>query len=188
MKLPLSWLKDYMDIDGLSVEDIARTLTFGGLEVEEIRYVGWEMPASGAKDMHSSQRHEFKTEGIAWDREKIVVAEIREVMPHPNADPYHVVEAAVRRAHERDLALGITNGEHVRPWLQAFTLGQPRYDAHALEEQKRAVYDAGYDGWTLWNPGSLYGPYLAALEKTTVSRRKPFTPRVASRDSASRGR
>ncbi|RJP49345.1 MAG: phenylalanine--tRNA ligase subunit beta [Anaerolineaceae bacterium] len=86
MKLPLSWLKDYMDIDGLSVEDIARTLTFGGLEVEEIRYAGWPMSASGAKDMHSSQRHEFKTEGIAWDREKIVVAEIREVMPHPNAD------------------------------------------------------------------------------------------------------
>ncbi len=75
-----------MDIDGLSVEDIARTLTFGGLEVEEIRYVGWPMSASGARDMHSSQLHEFKTEGIEWDREKIVVAEIREVMPHPNAD------------------------------------------------------------------------------------------------------
>ena len=86
MKLPLSWLKDYMDIDGLSVEDIARTLTFGGLEVEEIHYVGWPMSAANAKDMHSSQRHEFKTGGIEWDREKIVVAEIREVGPHPNAD------------------------------------------------------------------------------------------------------
>ena len=86
MKLPLSWLKDYMDIDGLSVEAIARTLTFGGLEVEEIHYVGWPMSAANAKDMHSSQRHEFKTDGIEWDREKIVVAEIREVGPHPNAD------------------------------------------------------------------------------------------------------
>src|SRR5574339_1124527 len=31
-------------------------------------------------------RHEFKTSGIGWDRDKIVVAEIREVNPHPNAD------------------------------------------------------------------------------------------------------
>jgi phenylalanyl-tRNA synthetase beta chain len=86
MKLPISWLKDYVDLDGLTPEDIARTLTFGGLEVEEIHYVGWPMSAANAKDMHSSQRHEFKTGGIEWDREKIVVAEIREVGPHPNAD------------------------------------------------------------------------------------------------------
>jgi phenylalanyl-tRNA synthetase beta chain len=36
--------------------------------------------------MHTSERHEFKTSGISWDPDKIVVAEIREVMPHPNAD------------------------------------------------------------------------------------------------------
>ncbi len=86
MKLPISWLKDFVDLDGLTVEDIARAFTFGGLEVEEIQYVGLPMPAEGAKDMHSSQRHEFKTSGIAWDRDKIVVAEVRAVNPHPNAD------------------------------------------------------------------------------------------------------
>ena len=86
MKLPISWLKDFVDLDGLTVEDVARTLTFGGLEVEEIQYVGLPMPADGAKDMHSSQRHEFKTSGIAWDADKIVVAEVRAVNPHPNAD------------------------------------------------------------------------------------------------------
>jgi phenylalanyl-tRNA synthetase beta chain len=36
--------------------------------------------------MHSSVRHDFKTSGISWDKNKLVVAEIREVMPHPNAD------------------------------------------------------------------------------------------------------
>jgi len=86
MKLPISWLKDFVDLDSLTVEDIARAFTFGGLEVEEIQYVGLPMPAEGAKDMHSSQRHEFKTSGIGWDRDKIVVAEIRAVNPHPNAD------------------------------------------------------------------------------------------------------
>jgi phenylalanyl-tRNA synthetase beta chain len=46
--------------------------------VEDIHYVGWAMPADGS--------HGFKTSGISWDREKIVVAEILEVGPHPNAD------------------------------------------------------------------------------------------------------
>ena len=78
MKLPISWLKDYIDLDGLSIEEIARKLTLAGLEVEEIKYAG--LP------MHSSERHEFKTNGIGWERDKIVVAEIREVNPHPNAD------------------------------------------------------------------------------------------------------
>jgi len=86
MKLPLSWLQDFVDIDGLSVEEIAKKLTLAGLEVEEIRYVGWPMPENAAQGMHSGSRHEFKTSGIAWDKEKLVVAEIREVMPHPNAD------------------------------------------------------------------------------------------------------
>jgi phenylalanyl-tRNA synthetase beta chain len=81
MKLPLSWLKDYIDLDGLSVEDIARKLTLAGLEVDEIKYAGLPMP-----NFKEGDRHEFKTSGIGWDRDKIVVAEIREVNPHPNAD------------------------------------------------------------------------------------------------------
>ena len=32
------------------------------------------------------EKHEFKTSGISWDKDKIVVAEIYEVKPHPNAD------------------------------------------------------------------------------------------------------
>ena len=44
MKIPLSWLKDFIDLDGLSVEEIARRLTLAGLEVEEIHYVGLPMP------------------------------------------------------------------------------------------------------------------------------------------------
>ena len=79
MRVPLSWLKDYVDIR-LSPEDLARTLTFAGLEVEEIEYVGLPMPR------HTAGRQQFKTSGIEWDREKIVVAQVLEVRPHPNAD------------------------------------------------------------------------------------------------------
>ncbi len=94
---------------------------------------------------------------------------------HPNAEPYAIIHAAIVRAHERDLKLGLT-GERVRPWLQAFTLGPPAYGPDQLREQKRAVYDAGYDGWVMWNPGSKYEPFLSALEKTTVSHKKAFVP------------
>lgn len=92
----------------------------------------------------------------------------------PNADPYRIVKAAISRAHERNVALSVTGGERVRPWLQAFTLGKPAYGAHEIEEQKRAVYDSGYDGWVLWHPGSLYETFIPGLEKEAVSHKKSF--------------
>src|SRR5574339_146703 len=100
MKLPISWLKDYIDLDGLSVEDIARKLTLAGLEVDEIKYAGLPMPDTSATGMHSSGRHEFKTSGIDWDREKLVVAEIREVMPHPNADRLTLLDLFDGKEHQ----------------------------------------------------------------------------------------
>ena len=80
MKIPVSWLKDYVNIN-ISIEKLASMLTLAGLEVEEIRYVGWEMPK-----YEDGASHEFKTYGLEWDREKLVVAEISEVKAHPNAD------------------------------------------------------------------------------------------------------
>ncbi len=77
MKIPISWLRDLVDIN-VPIEELARKLTLAGLEVEEIRYVG--LPIS--EDTHA----ETKVTGLGWDPEKIVVGEILEVMPHPNAD------------------------------------------------------------------------------------------------------
>ena len=85
MKIPLSWLKDFVEIT-LTPEEIAYKLTFGGLEVEEIEYVGLPRPQAAAHGLHAQWRQEFKTYGLSWDREKIVVAQVLEVMPHPNAD------------------------------------------------------------------------------------------------------
>ena len=83
----------------------------------------------------------------------------------PNAEPYQIQKISIDTARVRDQKLGITAPEHVRPWLQAFSLGKPEYGAEQLQAQKQAVYDAGYDGWVLWHPGSKYEPYLPALEK-----------------------
>ena len=93
-------------------------------------------------------------------------------IPIPNAEPHKTIFIALTSARERDAKLGITTPEHVRPWLQAFTLGAPHYGPAQLEAEKQAVYDAGYDGWVLWNPGSKYDEFLPALEKGFVSRKK----------------
>ena len=91
---------------------------------------------------------------------------------YPNAEPQRVITTAITRARQRDQKLGISTGEHVRPWLQAFTLGKPPYGAAEIEAQKRGTYEAGYDGWVLWSPGSKYEPFLPGLEKTLESRKK----------------
>ncbi len=77
MNIPLSWIKDFIDID-LPVEEIARLLTMAGLEVESIQLVGLPFP--------QNDRHGFKIDGLPWSPEHFVVAKIDEVLPHPNAD------------------------------------------------------------------------------------------------------
>jgi hypothetical protein len=95
-------------------------------------------------------------------------------LANPDAEPYEVIFKSISRARERDKQLGITSQEHIRPWLQAFTLGKPAYGAAQLEAEKKAVYDAGYDGWVMWNPGTIYEVFMPALEKTFVSLKKTF--------------
>ncbi|HUQ18946.1 MAG TPA: putative glycoside hydrolase [Gemmatimonadaceae bacterium] len=90
---------------------------------------------------------------------------------HPNAEPYRVIHIAISRARERNEAVGV-KGQHVRPWIQGFTLGPPKYGAPEIEQQKKAVYDSGYEGWVIWNPGSQYDVFLPALEKTLEPRAK----------------
>jgi hypothetical protein len=80
----------------------------------------------------------------------------------PNAAPYEIVKAAVSRAVERNRARGI-RGEHVRPWIQAFSLGRPAYGNAEVTAQLRAVYESGVRGWLLWNPASRYEAFRAAL-------------------------
>ena len=100
-------------------------------------------------------------------------------LKHPNGEPYAVLLHAAGEARARDAKLGVANAvNHVRPWLQAFTLGAPHYGPEQLDAQKRGVYDAGYESWTLWSPGSKYDEFLPGLEKgETVSHRKQVAAR-----------
>ncbi len=143
MKLPISWLKDYIDLDGLSIEDIARKLTLAGLEVEEIKYVGLPMPDHAAPGMHSSGRHEFKTSGLSWDRDRIVVAEIREVNPHPNADRLTLLDLFDGQQSQVVLT-GAPNIFHLKGTGK---LAKPIKVAYAKEGS--TIYDGHADGLVL---------------------------------------
>jgi phenylalanyl-tRNA synthetase beta chain len=87
MKIPLSWIKDYVNIR-MPIEELAQLLTMAGLEVEEIRFVG--LAPSKTNDLHWSSQHvrkqATKITGIEWEADKILVGAILEVIPHPNAD------------------------------------------------------------------------------------------------------
>jgi hypothetical protein len=96
----------------------------------------------------------------------------------PNAEPYKIIRTAIDTARARDRRLGITKAEHVRPWIQAFSLGKPEYGPEQIRAQKQAIYDAGYNGWIFWSPGSRYDPFVPALERA-----KPCRFRFAAADS-----
>ena len=136
MKLPLSWLQDFVNIDGLSVEEIAKQLTLAGLEVDEIHYVGWKMPDESA-------HHEFKTTGIEWEKDKIVVAEIREVKPHPNAD--RLVLCDLYDGKEEHIVL--TGAPNLYDYKGIGKLDKPIKVAWAKEGAE--IYDGHQDGQVL---------------------------------------
>src|SRR5512140_1699389 len=144
MKIPISWLKDYIDLDGLSIEEIARKLTLAGLEVDEIKYAGLPMPQGGAASgMHSSEHHEFKTSGLSWDPDKIVVAEIREVKPHPNADRLTLLDLYDGQ-QEQVVLTGAPNIFHLKGTGK---LAKPIKVAYAKEGS--TIYDGHAEGLVL---------------------------------------
>lgn len=67
MRIPLSWLREYVDVT-IPVVELAERLTRSGLEVDAVEHIG--VPESE----------------LPWDRDLIVTCNILEVMQHPNAD------------------------------------------------------------------------------------------------------
>ena len=62
MKVPLSWLKNYVPIS-IAPDELAHRLTMAGIEVGEVIEIG-----------------------ANWDRDKVVVGRVLRVDPQPNAD------------------------------------------------------------------------------------------------------
>jgi phenylalanyl-tRNA synthetase beta chain len=108
MRVPLSWLRDYVDID-LTPEQLAYTLTMGGLEVEEIEHVGLPLP-----ERKPGEPQAFKTTGLGWDRDKLVVAAVLEVGAHPNADRLTLLRVDDGSGVEQQVLTGAPNLFHLK--------------------------------------------------------------------------
>lgn len=79
--------------------------------------------------------------------------------PHPNSEPYRIVKGALADGLRRKGQLSGPTAD-VRPYLQAFTLGRPRYTPEEIREQIRAASDVGIHSWVLWNARSVYDPRI----------------------------
>ena len=88
---------------------------------------------------------------------------------HPNSEPYRVVRGALTDGIRRSGRLNGPKAE-IRPYLQAFTLGRPRYTPEHVREQIRAAADLGINGWVLWNPRSAYDPRIFRKAGATLAR------------------
>ncbi len=145
MKVPLSWLRDFVDLT-LSSAELAYKLTFAGLEVEDLTYVGLA-PADGRIDglpveKSGVDKHAKgggpKAKGLAWDPAKLVVAAILEVLPHPNADRLTLLRLDDGSGHEQTVLTGAPNlfeykgqGPLAQPLKAAYAReGSILYDGH----------------------------------------------------------
>lgn len=78
----------------------------------------------------------------------------------PDLEPYELVKKYLKE--EQKIFSEIEHKPQSRPWIQDFTaswLGignYMEYDAKAVEEQIRAIYDSGQDEFLLWNSNSKY--------------------------------
>ena len=129
MKVPLSWLKEYVDTT-LPVEELAERMTLAGLEVAAIEHV------------------QVPEDRPAWDPEKIVVGEILEVRPHPNADRLTLAVVNYGGDEPETVVTGAPNIKVGDAGLKApfARRGAPLYDGHV-------------DGWKLstLKPGKIRG-------------------------------
>ena len=144
MKAPLSWLNDYVDLGGKSLEEIGITLTMIGLEVEEITLVGLEKP--------QSKRLQNKYSGLSWAKDKFVVAEVLEVRQHPNADKLTL--CLLNDGSGREITV-LTGAPNLYPFLGKGRLDKSIKVAYAREGAQL------YDGH---QPGQI----LTKLKRATI--------------------
>jgi phenylalanyl-tRNA synthetase beta chain len=128
MKVPLSWLRDYVEIT-MPVAQLAERLTLAGMEVAGIRPVGLPVP--------EGVRVKSEDQGPVWDRDKIVVAQILEVQKHPDADKLKLPFVDLGDGKPKQLVTGAPNinvGDRGQKVVVALT-GSTLFDGHAKEKK-----------------------------------------------------
>jgi phenylalanyl-tRNA synthetase beta chain len=86
MRLSFDWLCDFVDLSGIKPEEVAERLTAGAFEVEEVRRVGPDVEGP------------------------LVVGEIVEINPHPNADKIRLTKVKIDNQGEpQEIVCGASN-------------------------------------------------------------------------------
>jgi phenylalanyl-tRNA synthetase beta chain len=98
MKVPLSWLREYVDVT-IPVPELVRRLTLAGLELSGARAFGLPKP-EGLK---------IDEPGPTWVEDKVVTAKVLKVEKHPNADKLKLVHAEYGAAQPKVVVTGATN-------------------------------------------------------------------------------
>lgn len=87
MKIPFSWLKEYVSLDGLTVDDVARKLTLAGSEISSIETTGGDIPG-------------------------VVIGKIVSVHKHPDADKLNVCKVDIGGDSTLSIVCGAPNVEN----------------------------------------------------------------------------
>ena len=122
MLVPVSWLRDFVDIDA-PVELLAERLTVAGLEVAHLKYIGLPQRTVPGLRMPSSDH-------LVWDRDKLLLARIVEVKAHPNAD--RLVLAMVDFGGERQEQC-VTGATNLFRYKEEGPIDPPIWSAFAME-------------------------------------------------------
>ncbi|GAW29269.1 MULTISPECIES: phenylalanine--tRNA ligase subunit beta [unclassified Carboxydocella] len=84
MRVSFNWLQEYVDLTGITPEELAEKMTRSGVAVENLHYRG---------------------EGI----EKVVVGRVEKIEAHPNADKLRICQVNVGEAEWLQIVTGATN-------------------------------------------------------------------------------
>ncbi len=120
MRVPLSWLKDYVDMT-LSVDDLVHRMTMAGLEVGSVEQIGRD-----------------------WQRDKLFVGEIVDIKPHPDADRLVLAVVAYGQDAPQTVVTGALNlqpgdrGQKVAFAVEGARLWDAYSETPRLQTLKRA--------------------------------------------------
>ncbi|HEY5867984.1 MAG TPA: phenylalanine--tRNA ligase subunit beta, partial [Candidatus Tectomicrobia bacterium] len=117
MRVPLSWLKDFVEIT-IPLDDLVHRMIMAGLEVATVEHIG-----------------------DTWQRDKLFVGEVLEVKPHPNAE--RLVLAVVEYGQGTPQTV-VTGAPNLRPGecgqKVAFAVeGAELVDGHSATPQKQLL-------------------------------------------------
>src|SRR4051812_43748729 len=100
MRVPLSWLRDYVPLPADTASLVER-LTIAGLEASGVQVFGRPVPAG--------VRVKPEDAGLEWERDKVVLAKVIDIAKHPDADKLKLVKLEYGAGEPKTVVTGAPN-------------------------------------------------------------------------------